>query len=108
MMTDLEHGNLKSYILGFTMSVVLTITAYFVAVEDWLSGLSLIITLAVLGLMQAVVQLILFLHVGTEGKPHWKSLTFLFMIMVVLILILGSLWIMYNLNYDVMPKMGTQ
>jgi len=105
MMQDLEHGNLKSYILGFMLSVGLTILAYFVAVEDWLSGLTLIIALAVLGLTQAVVQLILFLHVGTEGKPHWKSLTFSFMIMVVLILVLGSIWIMNNLNYNDMPVM---
>lgn len=60
--------------------------------------------LGILAFGQFVVQLVYFLHLGTEQKPRWKLLVFWFMIVVVLIVVVGSLWIMYNLNYNmIMP-----
>ena len=50
-------------------------------------------------LAQFFTQLLFFLHLGRETKPRWKLLVFLFMTMIVAILVFGSLWIMYNLNY---------
>jgi heme/copper-type cytochrome/quinol oxidase subunit 4 len=46
----------------------------------------------------------LFLHLGNEAKPRLKLLVFGFMALVVMILVFGSLWIMYSLNY----RMPTQ
>ena len=52
-----------------------------------------------LAVVQLVVQLVFFLHLGRERQPRWNLLAFAFMAIVLLILVLGSLWIMNNLNY---------
>ena len=38
-----------------------------------------------------------------ESKPHWQTITFCFMLLVVFLVIGGSLWIMNNLDYNMMP-----
>jgi cytochrome o ubiquinol oxidase operon protein cyoD len=49
-----------------------------------------------------VVQLFFFLHLGSETKPRWKLLTLFLMLIFAMIVLLGSIWIMYNLNYRMM------
>jgi cytochrome o ubiquinol oxidase subunit IV len=104
--TDQVH--LKGYIIGFISSIVLT-TVAFLMVNDHLTShhsqfphALLIPLLAGLALIQFVVQMVFFLHLGTERRPRWKFLVFWFMLLVVLILVVGSLWIMDNLNYNMM------
>lgn len=89
--------------IGFALSVVLTLGAYFLVVEHIFSGNALDFVLAGLCLTQVLVQLLFFLHLGNEPKPYWNLLVFLFMVLVVAILVLGSLWIMHNLDYRTMP-----
>ena len=93
------HGNIWTYLAGFIMSVALTLTAYFIVVHEVMEGWTLIFFIVELGVIQLLVQLFLFLHLGDEPKPKWNVLTFLFMLLVVGILVGGSLWIMSNLDY---------
>jgi cytochrome o ubiquinol oxidase subunit IV len=58
--------------------------------------LPILVTLAIL---QLVVQLMLFLHLGDEPKPRWNLLAFLFAVLVVAIVVGGTLWIMYELSH---------
>lgn len=108
-MIDIEHGWNASYkpqFLGFVMSFVLTMASYLIVRNHHLSGGEL--TLAIFGfaLAQALIQLVFFLHLGMESKPHWNTIMFSFALLVILIIIGGSLWIMNNLNYNLMPAMG--
>lgn len=96
------YGELKTYVLGFVLSLVLTLASYFLVVEGILTGWNLIFTIGGFALVQAFVQLMFFLHLGSEPPPYWNFITFLFMIMVVLILVIGTLWIMYHLDYKMM------
>jgi cytochrome o ubiquinol oxidase subunit IV len=90
------------YVIGFVASVVLTLAAY-VSVEYGLSsGAALLAVVAVLAIMQAIVQLYFFLHLGEEAKPRVRFLTFSFMTLILVIIVGGSLWIMHNLNYNMM------
>ena len=102
---SIAHGTPKSYVLGFFLSLLLTLSAYFVVANHLFSRSVLVSIIVGLGLMQALVQLVLFLHLGQETKPHWNMLVFLFMLLIVVILVFGSLWIMAQLNYRVMPTM---
>lgn len=105
MQTEAGHGTLGSYITGFVLSIVLTLIAYFLVVEKMLTGGVLIGVIVALAAVQLLVQLLFFLHMGTESKPRWNLLLFLFMVLVLAIIVIGSLWIMYNLNTNVMPQM---
>ena len=42
---------------------------------------------------------------GQEAKPRWETLIFCFMVLILLIIVIGSLWIMNDLNERVMPEM---
>ena len=102
---QIKHTKLTSYFVGFFLSIILTLLAYFLTVQQTLKGFSLFSTLTLLAFLQAFVQLICFLYLGQEKKPRWSLMVFLFMALVALILVLGSLWIIYNLNYRVMSPM---
>jgi cytochrome o ubiquinol oxidase operon protein cyoD len=96
------HGTVMTYVTGFVLSIALTVTAYTLVVHHELSRKMLIGSVAGLAIAQFLVQLVFFLHLGHETKPRWKLVVFLFMLLVVGIVLGGSLWIMYNLNYHMM------
>jgi cytochrome o ubiquinol oxidase subunit IV len=96
------HGSIWSYTIGFILSILLTLIAYFAVVNKSLAGNALIVFIIALAIVQLCVQLFFFLHLGSESKPRWKLLAFLFMLLVLFILVFGSLWIMNNLNYHSM------
>jgi len=91
---------LSRYFIGFILSVFYTVTAYFITVKSKASFWTLITVLVVLAVAQLAVQLLYFLHLGEELRPRWQLLAFGFMSLVVVILVVGSLWIMSNLNYN--------
>ncbi|MGZ6004522.1 MAG: cytochrome o ubiquinol oxidase subunit IV [Candidatus Saccharimonadales bacterium] len=100
--SDTPHLKLSSYIFGFAASVVLTLTSYFLVVNQSLNRKTLISFILVLAMVQFTIQIIYFLHLGSEQKPRWKTLAFGFMFTIVLILVVGTIWIMNNLNYNTM------
>lgn len=101
---DNTYRSVSSYVAGFILSVTLTLIVYLTVVHHALAGNTLIAFIIALALIQFCVQLFFFLHLGRETKPRWKLLVLGFMVLVVLILVLGSLWIMANLNYRMTPQ----
>lgn len=101
---ETSRASYGSYVTGYILSLICTLTAYLLVIHFSLSKWVLIYVLAGLAIIQFLVQMKLFLHLGIEAKPKLKLIVFGFMILVVLILVFGSLWIMYNLNY----RMPTQ
>lgn len=99
------HGTLKSYAIGFISSIVLTAASFALVITNFFSGQLLVHTIVGLALIQAIIQLLFFLHVGQEAKPRWETLVFYFMVLVLLIIAIGSLWIMYDLDDRVMSGM---
>lgn len=97
-----------SYAIGFVLSIALTLVAFMLVRQHVESGhvqLSHdIVTMGITGfaVVQLVVQLVFFLHLGQESRPRWNLVAFLFMLIVLIIVVFGSLWIMENLNYNMM------
>lgn len=100
---EAAHGSMASYTSGFVLSIIFTITAYIFVTHHIFSGWTLIFALVIVALFQMLVQLIFFLHLGRKSSSKWNIIVFLFMILVVGIVVVGSLWIMYNLDYRMMP-----
>lgn len=99
------HGSYKSYLIGFIASLLLTSASFLLVITGTLSGHALIYTLVGLAMAQAVFQLLFFLHVGQEAKPRWETLVFIFMLLLLAIIAIGSLWVMNDLNDRVMAGM---
>ncbi|MBI5798725.1 MAG: cytochrome C oxidase subunit IV family protein, partial [Candidatus Yonathbacteria bacterium] len=51
-------------------------------------------------LAQLLIQVVFFLHLHKKSKPHWNLIVFIFTFFIVAVLVVGSLWVMYNLNYN--------
>jgi len=105
-MIDPTHAWNKSFkpvIIGYLLSILLILAAYYIAVEKLLVGVPLLITVIGIGTVQAILQFIFFFHLGIEKKPRWNLIMFLFMVLVLVIIVTGCIWIMYNLDYYVMP-----
>lgn len=94
-----DHGTIKSYIIGFFLSIVLTVIPFVLVLNQVLVGKQAFLAVSLLALVQLVVQIYFFLHLNTQSKARWNLIIFLFTLLVVAILVGGSLWIMYNLNY---------
>jgi len=98
------HGSYLSYTVGFVLSIVFTLAAYFLVVDKILSGRQLVLAIVGLAVAQLFVQLVFFLHLGRESRPRWNQMTFWFAALVVVIVVFGSIWIMENLDYNMMPE----
>lgn len=105
---DAGAGTKTSYAIGFVLSIVLTAAAFLlvhihvVHHHQTPSDNFMMAALPILAVIQLFIQLIFFLHLSRESKPRWNALALLFAITVVVILVIGSLWIMSNLNYRMM------
>lgn len=102
---ELMHGNIRSYLIGFFFSLALTLVSFYLVIEHVLPSQTLVYVIAGLAVTQAIIQVIFFLHLGKETKPRLNLIIFLFMLLVVVILVFGSIWIMFNLNERVMIGM---
>lgn len=97
-----DHGSVKSYIHGFLLSLLLTIIPFVIVYQNWFSKNTSYILIGVFALAQLCVQLVYFLHLSYKSTAKWNLNVFLFTFLVVLILVMGSIWIMVNLNYFMM------
>lgn len=93
---------LVSYAVGFISSVILTVIAYALVVNDtivraWTAPIVAIV-IAILASLQLIVQLIFFMHLSEERRPRWKLMSFVFAFVILGIIVFGSLWIMFDLN----------
>ena len=101
---DASHGSLKSYLIGFGLSVALTLVSFGLVMGDAPRAIALpgIIVACVL---QLLVQLVFFLHLGTSESQRENMAAFLFTVLVIAIVVGGSLWVLHNMNANMMHAM---
>jgi cytochrome o ubiquinol oxidase subunit IV len=102
--TEFHSATVMSYIIGFMSAIVLTLLAYFIVTMELLSRNMVLWVIMGLAAVQLMVQLVFFLHLGRDKKSRWNVASFYFMLIVLLIIVIGSLWIMENLNYNMMTS----
>lgn len=99
-------SHVLSYLIGFLLSIVLTIAAYLLVVNeglrDKIAPAAVVIILSLLASAQLIVQLLFFLHLGDESKPRWRLMSFIFAFTILGIIVFGSLWIMFDMNSRMM------
>ncbi|NHB88173.1 cytochrome o ubiquinol oxidase subunit IV [Photorhabdus tasmaniensis] len=100
--TGASHGSLKSYIIGFVLSVILTVIPFWIVMDGSASHATILTTVVGLAVVQILVHFIYFLHMNTSSEERWNLVALLFTILIIGIVVVGSLWIMYNLNINMM------
>jgi cytochrome o ubiquinol oxidase operon protein cyoD len=103
----LEGGGVVQRVLGYLtglgLAILLTATSFFVAGTDLVWEPSIPVALVVLAIAQMGVHLVFFLHITTEPDNTNNVLALAFGVLIVLLVMVGSLWIMANLNHNMMP-----
>lgn len=96
---------LTSYMLGFVLSIGLTVVPlgllwmHEVGGHAFPSHEVLYVAFVVCAVLQLFVQLSFFLHMEDEERPRWNFMALCFALLVVAIVVGGTLWIMDNLAH---------
>jgi cytochrome o ubiquinol oxidase subunit IV len=102
--TGASHGSVRSYVVGFILSVVLTVAAFGVVTQQLMGPTESIIAIAVLAFIQILVHLVFFLHMNTSSSQRWNVVAFGFTVMVAVIVIGGTLWVLHNVGAHMMSR----
>ncbi|WP_409310157.1 cytochrome o ubiquinol oxidase subunit IV [Pectobacterium sp. B1J-3] len=97
-----SHGSVKSYLIGFVLSVILTVIPFGMVMAG--SASHNIILLSVLGcaVIQIVVHLVYFLHLNTSSEQRWNVVALVFTVLIIAIVVVGSIWIMMSAHHNMM------
>jgi cytochrome o ubiquinol oxidase operon protein cyoD len=94
-----------SYLIGLGLATLLTIVSFFIAIAGttlvWAPSIP--VALIVLAIAQMGVHIVFFLHITTGPDNVNNVLALAFGVLIVLLLLAGSLWIMANMNHNMMP-----
>ncbi|MET0268439.1 MAG: cytochrome o ubiquinol oxidase subunit IV [Duganella sp.] len=104
---DGNHGTLKDYAIGFVLSVILTVIPFWLVMGKVFdkSSTTAFVILALAG-VQVIVHMVYFLHMNGKSEGGWTLLSTLFTLVVLVIVLAGSIWVMYHMNVNMMPSMG--
>ena len=98
--------DLRMYLTGFALAVLLTALSFLTALVFSLSAGTTLLIVGVLGLLQLVVHLRFFLHIDTSRQKREDLDLILFTTLVVLIIVLGTIWVLGNLHHRMHMHMG--
>ena len=99
-----EPSGVLVYTIGLVLALGLTATSFWVANTSLLWGPGVPLGLAVLAIAQMGVHLVFFLHITTGPDNTNNVLALAFGILIVFLVIAGSVWIMNDLNHNMMAS----
>ncbi len=97
-----SHGSVKSYLIGFVLAAILTIIPFWAVMAGELSPLATGLTIIITAVLQVLVHLVFFLHMDASKGQRMNVAVGLFTLLVIAIIVVGTLWVMWNMNYFMM------
>jgi cytochrome o ubiquinol oxidase operon protein cyoD len=92
------HGA-RSYVIGFVLAVVLTAIPFALVAFGAMPRIPTLVVVGIAAIAQVLVHLRYFLHLNLSTTPRENILAIAFASVLILILVGGSLWIMFDLHY---------
>ncbi|NBD27940.1 cytochrome o ubiquinol oxidase subunit IV [Paenibacillus glycinis] len=89
-----NHGSLKAYVIGFILSIVLTVIPLLVVFQTNMSKNGIIITIVTMAVIQLLVQLLFFMHIREGEGPKYNVMTLILGLFIVVVIVASSVWIM--------------
>ena len=99
-----EPSDAVIYTIALVLAVILTAISFWVANTSLLWGPGVPLGLAVLAVAQMGVHLVFFLHITTGPDNSNNVLALAFGVLIVILVVAGSLWIMVDLNDNMMSS----
>ena len=97
------HATVKDYAIGFVLSVILTAIPFWLVMAKVLPPGTTAFVILGFAAVQIVVHMVYFLHMNAKAEEGWSLLSLIFTLVLVVIMLAGSIWVMYHLNTNMMP-----
>ena len=97
--TGASRANFKSYAIGFTLSIVLTVISFALVMSGKFSRSAVLFGIFCAAVVQILVHLHYFLHLDASSAMRWNVLALLLTLLIMTLFVWGTLWIMGHLNY---------
>ena len=94
-----SHATVKSYMVGFVLSIILTAIPFGLVMDVGHYGFTagtVLAAILVLAVVQVFVHVVYFLHMDRSAEQRWNVVAFAFTTMILVIVVSGSVWIMHN------------
>jgi cytochrome o ubiquinol oxidase operon protein cyoD len=93
-----------SYVIGFTLALLLTGVSFWVASTSVLWGPGVAVGLVVLAIAQIGIHLVFFLHISSGPDNTNNVLALAFGVLIVFLVMIGTIWIMAHLAANMGPS----
>ncbi|WP_454915206.1 cytochrome o ubiquinol oxidase subunit IV [Xanthobacter sediminis] len=99
-----SHGSMGRLMTGATLATILTVIPFVLVMgEAGLGRTALIGIIMGLGALQVIVHLLYFLGVNRNSEEGWTLASAIFSAIILVIVLAGSLWVMHNMDENMMP-----
>lgn len=100
---DSVAAQVRGYVIGLVLAGVLTGASFYVLHGSLIWSPAIPVALVALAVAQMGVHLVFFLHITTGPDNTNNVLALAFGVLIVLLVLVGSLWIMAHLDHNLMP-----
>ncbi|MGH8853065.1 MAG: cytochrome o ubiquinol oxidase subunit IV [Telluria sp.] len=100
------HYSAKDYAIGFVLSLILTAIPFWLVMGNVLPPETTRFTILGFAALQVIVQMVYFLHLNSKSEEGWNMMALILTIVLLVIVLSGSIWVMYHMNANMMPAMG--
>ena len=102
----IPHGDFRSYMTGFVLSVILTAIPFALVMSGGFESRAVTALVVLLfAVIQIVVHMIYFLHMDLHAEGGWTVISLMFTLIVLIICLAGTIWVMHNMDSNMMPDM---
>ncbi|MFV0256019.1 cytochrome o ubiquinol oxidase subunit IV [Candidatus Liberibacter solanacearum] len=100
-----SHGTRRESLIGFILSLILTSIPFGMVMQgsSFLDQKMTYLVIVLCAIAQIIVHLVYFLHMNVKVEDGWNVMAMVFTIIIIAICFVGSMWVMYHLNYNMMP-----
>jgi cytochrome o ubiquinol oxidase operon protein cyoD len=100
---DEDHvPQVSTYLIGLALAVFLTAASFWAVNSPLIYGPGIPEALATLAVAQMGIHLVFFLHLTTSPDNINNALALAFGLLIVGLIVFGSVWIMWHMNYNLM------
>ncbi|MCX2522768.1 cytochrome o ubiquinol oxidase subunit IV [Larsenimonas rhizosphaerae] len=100
-----QRREFRSYVIGGVLALILTLIPFALVAFTHLPPIATWIVIGECAIIQVVVHFRFFLHITLARNTREDLQLILFTFLILLIMVGGTLWILFNLYYRMMPDM---
>jgi len=93
---------IRPYLIGLGLAVILTAIPFALVATGALTRLTTLAIIAIAAVLQILVHLGFFLHIGFRSTPRENLIALAFAAVLIFFMVGGTLWIMFDLYYRMM------